>query len=115
MRKARSRGESVRAATGKAPGPKALEREGICNRFNISDHVDDRTAGVTSRVAVARTVVRDEADAVLKRERDVRVERPAGGRRAVVEEDRTARGIAGVVDSERALVRCFDRQLAHRR
>jgi hypothetical protein len=108
MRKAHRRGESVRATTGKAPGGKALEREGICNRFDISDDVDDRTAGLTSRVAVAGTVVRDEANAVLERERDVPVERLAGGRRAVVEEDRTAVRVSGDVDGERPAVRRGD-------
>src|SRR5438034_9670667 len=114
IRKARRRGESVRTTTGKAPGRKALEREGICNPLNISDDVEDRTAGVASRVAVAGTVVRDEADTVLERERDVRVEWLAGGRRAVVVEDRTAVGGACVVHRDRTAVRRGDGELVHR-
>ena len=114
VRETGRRRERVRTATREPPGGEPLEPERVCDRLDVRHDIGNRAVRAPCRVAVAGTVVREQADALLPREPDVLVERHAGRGRAVVEQDGTAGRVAGVVHRQRAPVRRPDRQLFHR-
>jgi hypothetical protein len=113
VRKAGGRRERMQAATREAPRGEVLQPQCIRNRLDVLHDIGDNAFRVPRRIAVAGTVVREQADALLPRHPDVLVERHTGSGRSVVEENRTAVRVTRVVHRERAAVRRPDRQLLH--